>query len=62
MVVVLGMGSLEVEPIAGIPQEPTVWVSEEMCPLAETKVISKVGWRNLAFDGKNQFHTMVERE
>ena len=59
IVVVLGIGYIEVEAIARLLQESTVYVSEEVCPLAKTKVIGKVGRMNLVFYGKNQFHTMV---
>ena len=43
IVVVLGIDSLEAEPIAWPLQESTVRVSEEVCPLAKMKVIRKVG-------------------
>ena len=33
--------SLEVEPVAGILQELSIRVNEEVCPLAKTKVIGK---------------------
>ena len=41
IVVVSGIESLEVEPIAWLLEESTIWVSEEVCPLVETKVIGK---------------------
>ena len=43
IVVISGIDSLEVEPIAWLLQESTVWVSEEVFPLVETKVIGKAG-------------------
>ena len=43
IVVILGIDSLEVEPVAWLLQEPTVSVSEEVCPLTEMKVIGKAG-------------------
>ena len=43
IVVISGIDSLEVEPIAWLLQESTIRVSEEVCPLAETKVIGKAG-------------------
>ena len=44
IVVVLGIESLDVDPIAQLLQESTIWVNEEVCPLAETKVVGKTGW------------------
>ena len=41
--VISGIDSLEVELVAWLHQESTVLVSEEVCPLIETKVIGKVG-------------------
>ena len=41
--VISGIDSLEVEPVARLLQESTVLVSEEVCPLAEMKVIGKAG-------------------
>ena len=57
--VISGMDSLEVEPVVQLLQELIIWVSEYVFPLAETKVIGKVGWKNMVFYGKNRFHNMV---
>ena len=59
IVVISGIESLDVEPIVCHIQESTIWVSKEAWPLAETKVIGKVGWQNLVFYGKKRFHIMV---
>ena len=39
----LSIKYLEVEPVAGVLQELSIRVNEEVCPLAKTKVIGKAG-------------------
>ena len=43
IVVILGIDSLEVEPVAQLLQYLTVSFNEEVCPLFEMKVIGKAG-------------------
>ena len=39
----LSVKFIEVEPIAGVLQEFSIRVNEEVCPLAKMKVIGKAG-------------------